>query len=413
MEKNPEPANILYCEGNADGTVGGSFFSLLYLVRGLDKARYNPIVVFHHGNALIQKYNQAGIQTIVIPKPEPLVFRKTGGLLWRAISPLIRLIQKSVNFLRFFVMTGIQYACLLKKHQIRLLHLNNSITRNHDWMLGARLTGVRCITHERGINRHYSKMSRYFSTRLNAVICISNAVRDNLYRNGINPPNLHIIYNGIDPSLVVPNQARECIRLRHSIGADQTIIGVIGNIKEWKGQETIIRAMPRIVARYPNVVCLLIGDTATGDQYYKDRLDQLIEKEKLEAQVMFTGYTDNVANYLDLLQIVIHTSSDPEPFGRVLIEAMSMKKPLIGTRAGAVPEIIDHGKTGLTFPPGNADALADAVLRLLDDPQEALCMGLAGYQRLYDNFLISVNVEKTERLYEKLLGKHEPAWKKP
>lgn len=393
--------NILYCESNIDGTIGGSFFSLLYLVSGIDKSKYKPIVVFHHNNALIPKYIQAGIQVIVIPKPQPLVFKKTDNLL---LNPIFRLIQKSVNFFKFFLFTGAQYARFIKKHNIEILHLNNSITRNHDWMLGAILAGIKCITHERGINSHYSRMSRYFSKRLDAIVCISNAVRDNFLANGVNLSNLVVIYNGIDPSIVAPTKGKDFIYQKHGISEDQIPIGVIGNIKEWKGQETIIRAMPKIVARFPNVVCLLVGDTAIGDQYYRTRLEKLIDELEMTKHAVFTGYTDNVADYLNLLQIVIHTSEDPEPFGRVLIEAMAMKKPLIGAHAGAVQEIIEEGITGLTFPPKNAEALSDAVLRLLNDPQKAEQMGLAGYQRLCDNFLISANVEKTEHLYEKLLG---------
>ncbi|MCG7911613.1 MAG: glycosyltransferase family 4 protein, partial [Candidatus Thiodiazotropha taylori] len=94
---------------------------------------------------------------------------------------------------------------------------------------------------------------------------------------------------------------------------------------------------------------------------------------------------------------------DPEPFGRVLIEAMSLSKPLIASNDGAIPEIVEHEKTGLTFTPGDHDHLADSVIRLLQDRDYAEQIGKAGFDRLMDHFHINVNVQKTESLYERIL----------
>jgi len=398
------PVNILYCEGNTDGTVGGSFFSLLYLVSGLDRKQFNPIVVFHNEHALLEQYHRAGVETLIIPRPVPMNIARPDNRLLRMFYPLARIFQKAVNFLRFFPLTGLQYARLMKQRNIRLLHLNNSIIRNNDWMLGAQLAGVRCITHERGINRHYPRLARYYARRLDAIICISNAVRDNLRDKNIDPGNLVTIYNAIDPQVVQVDKTEQQIRQQHGIDSTSRLIGVIGNIKEWKGQETAIRAMPEVLQQFPDTICLLVGDTAVDDQYYKERLLALIDQLGIDEHIIFTGYTRNVANYLNAMQLVLHTSVEPEPFGRVLIEAMSMKKPVIGTRAGAVPEIIEEGKTGFTFVPGDHETLGKAITRLLSEPTMITQMGELGYQRLLDQFHISVNVANTEKLYRKILG---------
>ncbi|MCG8104837.1 MAG: glycosyltransferase family 4 protein [Candidatus Thiodiazotropha endolucinida] len=154
---------------------------------------------------------------------------------------------------------------------------------------------------------------------------------------------------------------------------------------------------------YPNTVCLLIGDTAKEDNYYKDRLHVLIRELDLESNIIFTGYINNVSDYLNILQIVLHTSIEPEPFGRVLIEAMSLSKPLVAAADGAVPEIVVNEKTGLTFTPGDHECLAELVIKLLQDKQYAENLGKAGYKRLLDYFHINVNVEKTQLLYDKIL----------
>lgn len=398
--------NIMYCEGNTDGTIGGSFFSLLYLVSGLDKKKYNPIVVFHSEHSLLDKYHEAGIETIIIPKPVPTNISKSNNPLLKVFYPFVKIFQKGINFIKFYPLTGIRYAVLMKRRRIDILHLNNSIIRNNDWMLGAQLARIKCITHERGINNYYPPMSRYYAKRLDAIICISNAVRDNLAEKNIDHGNMVTIYNAIDPDVVRVDISEAEIRRKHSIADNITLLGVIGNIKEWKGQETIVRAMADIIKLYPDTACLLVGDTAVNDMYYKTHLQKLITQLGLEDNIIFTGYTKNVANYLNVLQLVVHTSVDPEPFGRVLIEAMSMKKPVLGTRAGAVPEVIDEGITGYTFSPGDHLTLSKLIIELLANPEIARSMGEKGCQRLIDNFHISINVANTQGLYEKILNTH-------
>lgn len=394
----------MYCESNTDGTVGGSFFSLLYLVSGLDRKKYRPIVVFHKEHALLPKYQEAGVDTMVIDRPVPFNLNKPDNKLLGLFFPLMKIFQKSVNFIKFLPMTSVRYAYFMRKNNIKLLHLNNSIVKNNDWMLGARMIGVKCITHERGINRFYPRMARYFAPRLDGIICISNAVRKVLTDNGIPSENLVTIYNGIDPNIVKISRSADQVRAQHGTHPSRIIIGVIGNIKEWKGQEVAVRAMPAILEKYPDVVCYLVGDTSADDQYYKDHLLALIATLGIQDHIVFTGYTTNVADYLNVMQLVLHTSVAPEPFGRVLIEAMSMKKPLIGSRAGAVPEIIEEGISGYTFASGDHKQLSDRVLKILDNPDLAQSMSENGYKIVSEKFNIARNIQATQDLYQRILA---------
>ena len=107
---------------------------------------------------------------------------------------------------------------------------------------------------------------------------------------------------------------------------------------------------------------------------------------------------------MSALDVVLHTSIDPEPFGRVLIEAMALEKPLIGARAGAVPEIVEEGVTGLLFTPGDQNDLTDKVLTMLRGPTFARAMGQRGRERLEERFHINSNVRSTERLYDSILS---------
>jgi glycosyltransferase involved in cell wall biosynthesis len=399
---------VLYCEGNIDGTVGGSYFSLLYLVSNLDRSRFEPIVVFHEDNDLIPTFREHGVETKVIQKEQPFAFLGRGSPVsgrFRAILLPVVVVRKIVNMLRFLVVGSARRARFLRRNNIDLLHLNNSVTRNHDWMIGAILSRTRCITHERGINDHYSTLSKSLAKRLDAIICISNAVRDSLIRGGVSTNSAHTIYNGIDPDILRARRTPEDIRHQYDVESSARLIGVIGNIKRWKGQETLVHAMPTILKEFPTVVCLLIGDIAPSDMEYGRLIHQQVEHLGLNDNVIVTGYTNDVASHISALEVVIHTSIDPEPFGRVLIEAMSMKKPLIGARAGAVPEIISEEETGLTFTPGDSADLADKIMLMLRERDAANSMGRRGYARLMRNFHISENAARTQQLYTRLLDR--------
>ncbi|MCU7874362.1 MAG: glycosyltransferase family 4 protein [Candidatus Thiodiazotropha sp. (ex Lucinoma borealis)] len=393
--------NIMYCEGNTDGTIGGSFYSLLYLVRGLDKSKYNPTVVFHNHHALISEYENAGIKTLIIHHYKPVsITINIKSLLF--LNKIIGKIQKLFNLAGYLILSSFRYSRFLKQHKIDLLHLNNSILRNNDWMIAAFISGIPCITHERGINNHYPFIPRFISKYLKAIISISNSVTNTLINNGIVNKNIVTIYNGIDPIDVINKVSNQDMLRTLNINNEINVIGVIGNIREWKGQEVAVRAMSIITDKYPNTVCLLIGDTAPCDLAYQKRLKTIINKLGLDNKIIFTGYIKNIADYLNILQIVLHTSIEPEPFGRVLIEAMSLSKPLIAAKDGAIPEIIENEKSGLMFNPGDHEHLAQSVIRLIKDRTFAENMGQAGYKRLMDHFHIKVNVEKTQNLYTEI-----------
>lgn len=400
------PAKILYCEGNADGTVGGSYYCLLYLVKGLDRGRYDPVVVFQHEHSLLPEFQEAGVRTYIWPKPRPFTFGDNPSA-WPAAARLLHVVsaavQKVLNFFRRFVFTALARAWFLRREGVKIVHLNNTIQYSHDWMVAARLARVKCVVHERGINASYSETAKYFAKRLDAIICISNAVRQNICERGVDYGNLVTIYDGMDPSARQFHTAPDVLRAAYGIQPGAPVVGMVGNIKEWKGQHTLIRAIDLVQKKFPLVRCVLVGDTGPEHQEYERGLRALVGSLGLEQHVIFTGYQKHVADHLRMFDVVVHASIQPEPFGMVALEAMACRKPLIGARSGAIPEIIQEGQTGLTFPPSDWNGLADAILTILRDPHMAESLGRNGFDRLVSTFHISKNVESVDGLYRRIL----------
>jgi glycosyltransferase involved in cell wall biosynthesis len=398
--KSRKRVRILYYENNSDGTVGGSYYSLLYLVQGLDRSRYSPLVVFQRDHILLPAFREAGIETLIWRPPKPLELSKNRSAILR---PFFLLAQKASNLGRFFGPV-IARAWFLRRKGIKIVHLNNSLLSSHEWMLAARLARVPCVTHERGINSNYPRTARFFGRRLGAIICISEAVRRSMAEAGADSGNLVTIHNGLDPAAFRFERSPEELRQTYGVPADAIVIGMIGNIRAWKGQDTLIAAMARVRRAYPDTRCLFIGDTAARDENYRRTLHDMVQELGLSEHVVFTGFQRNVADFVAMVDVVVHASVRPEPFGRVILEAMACGKPVIGARAGAIPEIIEEGVTGLTFPPGDHERLADAIIAVIRDPEAARSMGARGFARLKERFGIARNVESTQRVYQRLLG---------
>jgi glycosyltransferase involved in cell wall biosynthesis len=390
------PVRVLYCETNIDGTIGGSYYSLLYLVKGLDKSRFAPLVVFYASHNLLGAFEATGAETVVWPRSGRfvLVEQLPRALAWA--RPLVLAAQKVLNLVRGFLWPTIERVLFLWRRRVDLVHLNNSILYNHDWMLAARLTRRPCVSHERGINEHYPSAARYWGSHLDAIVCISDAVRAALASAGADSGNLVTIHNGFDPAEIRVEVPAPELRQRFGLESHADVVVMVGNFKAWKGQETVIRAIDRRRTR-PEVCCPLVGATAPADQAFEDEMRGLVASLGLQNHVVFAGYHRNVPDMLMMADVVVHASILPEPFGRVILEAMACRKPVIGSRAGGVPEIIEDGRTGLMFPPGDHEALAADILDLLADRQRAARMGEAGYQRLLDRFHVARNVEATER----------------
>jgi len=372
------------------------------LILGLDRSRFEPIAVFRFENFVADRLRDAGVEVLINATRVPVTFGKS------RFSFLLSPLKKLINFTGGFVVPAIRYAVLLRRRRIALVNLNNSITRNHPWMVAALLTRTPCITHEMGINQTYSALSRFLGRRLAAVISLSHAIHDAMKSRGADLPNIVVIHCGIDVSRYVEIESPEQLRRKHGIPSDSPVIGVVGNLRDWKGQETIIRATGILRHRYPQIRCVLAGGQTPADRAYVESLHTITAELGIEANVLFVGFQRNAIDYMRLMDIVAHTSVSPEPFGIVTLEAMSLGKPLVSTTIGGPAEVVVNGTTGILVEPGKPEMLAEAVTCLLDNPRASAEMGERGRRRLHEEFSLEKNLRRTLEVYERVLGQRTP-----
>lgn len=396
-----DKVRIVLVEGCYDGTVGGSHVCLANLVRNLDRKKFDATVVFYEASHLSDELKAFGIKVEILHRyvPLDLVGTVQGKLGSQKMLLLpFSILQKVINLWSAVARPTLARRAFLKAHGTAIVHLNNSINTNHDWMLGGWLMGAKVVSHERGFSESLSFMARGVSRLVSVFVAVSKTVLRKLEEQGIDESKITLIYDGLDFPRYRINSPRESILDSLDIPPDWTVIGVVGNVKRWKGQETLIRALPHLLKRHSELVCLLLGHFDRSEPYAQ-HLCRLIEENGLEKHVRIPGFQKNPADYLNAMDIVCHTSIAPEPFGMVNLEAMYLGKPVISTNIGGPTEVIAHMRDGLTISPGDPVELASSIGMLLDQPEFASKLGEEGYRKVIDRFDCKNSAAAVEDIY--------------
>lgn len=230
-------------------------------------------------------------------------------------------------------------------------------------------------------------LANYLARR---VIANSRASADALVAQGGRADKVRVVYNGIDARPFDAVTEDDIAAGRRELGLDgRPVIGVFGRLGEWKGQDVALEALCHLP---PDVRLLIVGDALFGEQRYVEALRAQTTRLGLTDRVSFLGFRSDVPRLMRLVQVVLHTSTAPEPFGRVIVEGMLARRPVVATRAGGVEEILENGVTGVLVSPGNPAELAAAVRALLDDPARAAQLANAGRTNAETRFSVDAMV---------------------
>jgi glycosyltransferase involved in cell wall biosynthesis len=241
-----------------------------------------------------------------------------------------------------------------------------------------------------------------------SLVANSAAVASHLRELGAPPGRLHTIANGIDVGRFHPEGPRVDLRARFGWPTSARIVGTVGVLARWKGQEVFLRGARRIADRVPDVRFAVVGGElyrTHGHGDFEARLRALADELGLSGLVGFTGHRDDVPEVLRGLDVVVHASIEPEPFGRVIAEAMACQRPLVWARGGGADEIVgDAGPKMLGVERGDDQALACTITRVLDEPDVARRCAREGRERIVSCFDLAGHVQRVQELYDRLLA---------
>jgi glycosyltransferase involved in cell wall biosynthesis len=229
-------------------------------------------------------------------------------------------------------------------------------------------------------------------------VAVSDAVRrHHLAAFGVRAP-VEVIHNALDPAPFAPDPAlRRAARARLGIAPDQPLVGTVGNLFPGKkGYEVLLEAVPEVVRRHPGAVFLAVGRDVGG---LRARLEARAAELGVAHAFRCLGAQDDVPALLNALDLFV-SPSRREGFPFVLLEAMSAALPVVATRVGGSPELVEDGRTGILAPPGDPGALAAFVCALLADPARARELGRAGRERVLARFTAPRMVARYQAVFE-------------
>ncbi|MBU8922836.1 MAG: glycosyltransferase [Bacteroidales bacterium] len=392
---------ILYTERAS--RIGGSNFSLLQLVKGLDRSRFSPFVLFKYDLPVRQNFRDAGIE-------EALWSSVTGGeeiqppstlrpyLPWYKKTDLYRLAWSIKHYMKVQKKEADDLVPWIREQGFDLVHTNNFVRADFPGLTAAHKAGIPAVSHQRGFY-DLTCFQRFIARRVDRVLCVSRAVADYNVSQGLPSGRVMAIHNGIDLEAVRPSEA---LPVRSD---GKKVVGYIGRLEEWKGVTSLIEAAEIVLSRRRDVRFVIAG---TGPE--EARLKKMIDSSPLLAGgVGLLGYSDDPLALIAECDVAVNTSIEPEPLGRSALEALASGVPVVASDSGGNPEIVEDGLNGFLYKTGDPASLADALERLLENDELRRKCSIGARRQAEKLFGADRYVHEVEAVYDEILAGIEPA----
>lgn len=375
---------VLFVDHTAQ--LGGAELSMLEIAKALSAS--SRVVLFEDG-PFRHRLEAAGVPTTVLPAPGQLNGVRRDGSVLAALRSIPGLVQQAARL----TSVARDYDVLLANSQKSMLV----------GALAGRLARRPVIWYCRDLMSadHFGALQRTvagWAARwlIDAVIANSHATKDALAAIGGRPDQITVVHNKIDAApfdAVTPDEI-DAVRAELRL-PERGVVGVFSRLAPWKGQHVLLEAMRKL----PDVTALIVGDALfPEDRAYADRLRRIIQDDGLGSRVRMTGFREDVPVLMHACDVIVHTSTAPEPFGRVIVEGMLARRPVVCTDAGGPAEIVADRRTGRLVSPNDPAALRVAIHDVLSDRAGATEMTERAYARARSHFSIRQLTDRVRSL---------------
>jgi glycosyltransferase involved in cell wall biosynthesis len=353
---------------------GGERYLELFFDR-LDRARYRGLLICPEPGPFVRRMKERGVDTQLVhlaPLFNPMA-------LWRLTRLLVR---ERVTILQTHGARANFYGRIAG----RLAGVPVIISTVHNSMKDYEVRSLR-----RGL---YAFLLRVTLPLANRIICVSDANRSDLIDEcPAAEARTQTVYNGVDPSAFPSHPDRQKVREELGVASGPVLV-MIARLTEAKGHQYLLRALPCLLAKWPQLCLLCVGD---GE--LRDELHSLARELAVERACRFVGVREDIADILAVADVVVLPSLS-EGFPFVLLEALAMGCPVVASRVNGVPELVEDHKTGLLVPSRDSQALAKAILEVLGNPTAARKMGAEGRAVVQERFTVDQMVANTTAIFD-------------
>jgi len=391
---------ILYIDES--GAFGGAITCMAQVIRNLDRERFQPVVILHHEDPVLR--DRIGDVPVYVLKRRRIGAGPIGRPLQRLLIKVLgrrgaryfALGQTALAYLFDVVPRSSRIRSIAQEHSAGLVHTNNSLEINWAGILAAHRMNLPTVAHVRSFERAGRTQKRIFRM-VDHILVQSHAQKEQLVADGLPADAITAVHETIsDEEILTAGQTGGTTR--------PLTYGITGMLVPWKGHRTFLAAAAIVKSDIPDAKALVYGDETPMNPGYRRDLEDYAASVGLGDSVEFRGLAKDIRTALGEMDILVHASDEPEPFGRVLVEAMAAGKPVIAANAGGPREIVADGETGILFEPGSPESLAAALRRLLQDKELRQRMGEAGRERVKEHFHARQQVEQVQEVYEEVLA---------
>ena len=399
LPENYKRRTILFIECGQSG-YGGSFQCLYLTIKSQCKEKFHFIVFFLNPSHFYDKLMKMGVECYYI---EDIIF--SGNHNWKKYilgklnGFVLRVIPLFSVWCDFIVhsLTIYRILTIVKNKKIDIIHLNNQIVLNYFGLRIARILNIQCISHLRTFNSYgltKSKISYANEIGVN-YMAISEQIKNYWIEKGLPSESVTTLY---DPYLRLYENCASSNNLEFIDSHDGYKLVFVGRFIECKGIPFLIETFKMLLNSGVQAKLCLVGN---GEE--ESNLREIVNREGLKNDVIFLGYHSNPMAIIRKMDLLILPSKE-EGLGRVLLEAMDVGTPVIGTKIGGIPVIIEHGVNGLLVDYGDVDNLKRSIIEILqnDSLREEIIQG--GYETINSKFNVETYREKIENIYDSLFG---------
>lgn len=363
---------------------------LLQTIDGLNKQEFQPILVLPRTGPLREAAEKLAVETLLVPSKwwmteKNRIWKQPFSWFWnmKSIVRIGRLIkQKGIDLV--YTNSAVNFSGALAARWKRVPH----IWSIHE-ILGTKNAAVRFLLGKRVLVSLLSALS----TR---IIVNSEATGHAFGRRD----KVRIVPIGFKWSLG-DRGLRQILRQKFGFKSTDYVIGIVGKIYPEKGQQKVVESISLVIKTNPEVKLLVVGEVK--DTGYFNRMQQYISAGGLEDHVSFTGYQQDIYGVLTLLDLLV-IASCVESFGRVAVEAMSVKTPVLAVRKGAISEIITAGENGFLVDSPDPAVLAEAVLSIRENQEQTRKVVEEGFRIVREKYTVGNQMKRTEEVIRECLG---------
>jgi len=387
---------------------GGGTICILELLKRIDKAKYHFTALFYNNyekgdtSDIKTEIEKLGIEFLLIEKDKQAL---TGKILKELLRALFFYSKQLRDYAIFLVDYNTRIKSktrriskILKDLKIDLLYMNNQPSSNLEGIIASKIANIPSLQHSRietTLNRFEVKAVNQY---LHKMICVSEGLKHQFIKQGVDPQKTMVVYDGIDPE-TIPQTPPHSIREMYGVAKNDILIGTVGSLIRRKRINDLIEATYLVVEKSKHCVkCIIVGE---GPE--KEYLLKQVERKRLTGKVLFTGFQTDAVSYINAMDIFVLTS-EKEGFSRVVLEAMLMGKPVVASDITGPSELVCNGETGYLVEARKPSLFAKKIIELIKNQNLRKMMGEKAVKRATKNFSIEMYVKGVETCFEKILN---------